>query len=82
MGAQPSPRLVIWGHHDSSFLYDRDLPQWPLENPPVGYCYVKIMGRPGPAWRNAPFLTQTEQVRYTFAPRSMASAPSNQEAPR
>ncbi len=59
---QPSSRLVIWGHHDSSFLYDLGLPTWPIENPPVGYCYVKIMGRPGSGWRNAPFLTQTEQV--------------------
>ena len=61
-GEQPNPRLVIWGHHDSSFLYDLDNPKWPIENPPVGYCYVKIMGRPGSAWRNAPFLTQTEQI--------------------
>ncbi|MEN8227665.1 MAG: hypothetical protein ABFS38_05880 [Bacteroidota bacterium] len=57
-----SQRLVIWGHHDSSFLYDRDMPAWPVTNPPVGYCYVKIMGRPGSAWRNAPFLTRTEMV--------------------
>lgn len=58
-----SPRLVIWGHHDSSFLYDRDLPKWPNNNyPPVGYCYVKIMGRPGLGWRNTPFLTRTEEV--------------------
>ncbi len=57
-----SQRLVIWGHHDSSFLYDLDQPEWPVSNPPVGYCYVKIMGRPGSTWRNAPFLTKTEQV--------------------
>ncbi len=63
MGKLSSPRLVIWGHHDSSFLYDRDLPQWPnTNNPPVGYCYVKIMGRPGSGWRNTPFQTRTEQV--------------------
>ncbi len=57
-----SQRLVIWGHHDSSFLYDRDMPAWPVTNPPVGYCYVKIMGRPGSAWRNSPYLTRTEMV--------------------
>ncbi len=58
-----SPRLVIWGHHDSSFLYDRKGPDWDIgPRPPVGYCYVKIMGRPGSAWRNAPFLTKTETV--------------------
>ncbi|GMQ80262.1 MAG: hypothetical protein BMS9Abin04_224 [Planctomycetia bacterium] len=62
VGAQPAARLVVWGHHDSSFLYDHDRPPWPIERPPVGYCYVKIMGRPGSAWRNAPFLTQVEQV--------------------
>ncbi len=63
MGKLSSPRLVIWGHHDSSFLYDRDLPKWPNTNdPPVGYCYVKIMGRPGLSWRNTPFQTRTEQV--------------------
>lgn len=63
MGKLSSPRLVIWGHHDSSFLYDLDLPEWPNTNkPPVGYCYVKIMSRPGSAWRNTPFLTRTEQV--------------------
>ena len=63
MGKFSSPRLVIWGHHDSSFLYDRDMPKWPNTNyPPVGYCYVKIMGRPGLAWRNTPFMTRTEQV--------------------
>ncbi len=63
MGKLTSPRLVIWGHHDSSFLYDRDLPKWPNTNyPPVGYCYVKIMGRPGLSWRNTPFLTRTENV--------------------
>lgn len=62
VGAQPLPRLVIWGHHDSSLLYDWGLPPWSATKPPVGYCYVKIMGRPGSAWRNAPYLTQTEQV--------------------
>ena len=63
MGKLTSPRLVIWGHHDSSFLYDMDLPKWPnTNNPPVGYCYVKIMGRPGSAWRNTPFQTRTEQL--------------------
>jgi len=63
MGKLSSPRLVIWGHHDSSFLYDRDLPKWPnTNNPPVGYCYVKIMGRPGLGWRNTPFQTRTEEL--------------------
>ena len=63
VGNVSSPRLVIWGHHDSSFLYDRSLSPWPDTNdPPVGYCYVKIMGRPGSAWRNSPFLTKTEMV--------------------
>jgi len=63
MGKLSSPRLVIWGHHDSSFLYDLDLPKWPnTNNPPVGYCYVKIMSRPGSSWRNTPFQTKTEQV--------------------
>jgi len=57
-----SQRLVIWGHHDSSFLYDHDMPEWPVLNPPVGYCYVKIMGRPGSAWRNIPFQTRTEMI--------------------
>ena len=59
--AQPSPRLLIWGHHDSSFLYDLDT-DWPREYPPVGYCYTKILGRPGSGWRNSPLLTRTEQV--------------------
>ena len=54
--------LVIWGHHDSSFLYDLDLPKESIQSPLVGYCYVKIMGRPGSGWRNAPFLTRMEQV--------------------
>jgi len=63
MSKLSSPRLVIWGHHDSSFLYDRELPKWPNDNnPPVGYCYVKIMGRPGSSWRNTPFQTRTEQI--------------------
>jgi hypothetical protein len=62
IGAVPVPKLVVWGHHDSSFLYDLGLPELPQSKAPVGYCYVKIMGRPGPAWRNAPFLTRTEQV--------------------
>lgn len=63
MGQFSSPRLLIWGHHDSSFLYDRDVPPWPNNNhPPVGYCYVKIMSRPGLAWRNTPFQTKTEQM--------------------
>ncbi len=62
MGEQPIPKLTIWGHHDSSFLYDIDSPEWPIKNPPVGYCYVHIMGRPGSGWRNSPFLTLTEQV--------------------
>ncbi len=57
-----SPRLIIWGHHDSSFLYDIDMPEWQIFNPLVGYCYVKIMGRPGSVWRNSPFLTRTEMV--------------------
>jgi hypothetical protein len=60
--AQPSPRLLVWGHHDSSFLYDRNRSGSLRADVPVGYCYTKIMGRPGSAWRNAPFLTQTEQV--------------------
>ena len=59
--AQLSPRLLVWGHHDSSLLYDHDM-SWPDAHPAVGYCYVKIMGRPGSGWRNAPFLTLTEQV--------------------
>ena len=58
---QSSRRLLVWGHHDSSFLYDHDM-DWPDVHPAVGYCYVKIMGRPGSGWRNAPFLTLTEQV--------------------
>jgi hypothetical protein len=58
----PNPRLVIWGHHDSSFLYDRGGPSWARNDLPVGYCYVKIMGRPGSMWRNIPFLTKTERV--------------------
>lgn len=62
IGAAPSPRLVVWGHHDSSFLYDLGRPNVTSSPAPLGYCYVKIMGRPGPAWRNAPFLTRTEQV--------------------
>ncbi len=59
--AQPSKRLLVWGHHDSSFLYDHDM-TWPDVHPAVGYCYTHIMGRPGSGWRNAPFLTRTEQV--------------------
>ena len=62
VGGISSPRLVVWGHHDSSFLYDFDMPEWKIFNPLVGYCYVKIMGRPGPVWRNSPFLTKTEMV--------------------
>lgn len=58
---QPPKRLLVWGHHDSSFLYDRDM-AWPNVHPAVGYCFVHIMGRPGSGWRNAPFLTRTEQV--------------------
>ncbi len=57
-------RLIIWGHHDSSFLYDLRGPEWKFKNPDVGYCYVKIMGRPGPVWRNAPFLTLTERILH------------------
>ena len=57
-----SQRLIVWGHHDSSFLFDLDMPAWPVTNPPVGYCYVKIMSRPGSAWRNSPYLTRTEMV--------------------
>lgn len=59
--AQSSKRLLVWGHHDSSFLYDHD-EAWPNVHPAVGYCYVHIMGRPGSGWRNAPFLTRTEQI--------------------
>lgn len=59
--AQSSKRLLVWGHHDSSFLYDHDV-TWPDVHPAVGYCYVHIMGRPGSGWRNAPFLTRTEQI--------------------
>jgi hypothetical protein len=59
--AQPSKRLLVWGHHDSSFLYDHDV-SWPDVHPAVGYCYTHIMGRPGSGWRNGPFLTRTEQV--------------------
>ncbi|MCA9436013.1 MAG: hypothetical protein KC978_09540, partial [Candidatus Omnitrophica bacterium] len=55
-------KLIVWGHHDSSLLYDLDQPQWPFEDPTVGYCFVKIMSRPGSAWRNAPLLTLTEQI--------------------
>lgn len=62
IGNISSPRLVIWGHHDSSLLYDREFPDWPTNNPPVGYCYTKIMGRPGSMWRNSPFLTKTERI--------------------
>ncbi len=62
VGNLSSPRLLIWGHHDSSFLYDLDMPEWQIPNPLIGYCYVKIMGRPGSAWRNSPFLTKTEMV--------------------
>ncbi|MCC6698547.1 MAG: hypothetical protein IT365_23190 [Candidatus Hydrogenedentes bacterium] len=62
MGTAPAPRLLVWGHHDSSFLYDLGRTDWPAPGQPVGYCYTKIMGRPGPAWRNAPFLTETEEV--------------------
>ena len=61
-GSLSFPRLLIWGHHDSSFLYDLDMPEWQIPNPLVGYCYVKIMGRPGSTWRNSPFLTKTEMV--------------------
>ncbi len=57
-------RLIIWGHHDSSFLYDLRSPDWKFKNPDVGYCYVKIMGRPGPVWRNSPFLTLTERILH------------------
>lgn len=62
IGNLSSPRLLIWGHHDSSFLYDLDMPEWRVPNPLIGYCYVKIMGRPGLGWRNSPFLTRTEMV--------------------
>jgi hypothetical protein len=62
LARQPNPRLMIWGHHDASFLYDQSSPPWPDAGGPVGYCYTKIMGRPGSAWRNAPFLTQIEDV--------------------
>ena len=62
MAGVSSPRLLIWGHHDSSFLYDLNMPEWRVPNPMIGYCYVKIMGRPGLAWRNSPFLTKTEMV--------------------
>ncbi len=62
MGKASSQRLLIWGHHDSSFLYDLDMPEWRRRDPLIGYCYVKIMGRPGLAWRNSPFLTKTEMV--------------------
>ena len=62
MASLPHPRLVIWGHHDSSFLYDLQGIDPPDARLPLGYCYTKIMGRPGPAWRNAPFLTLTEQT--------------------
>jgi len=62
VAALPSPRLVIWGHHDSSLLYDREDPPRQIADPPVGYCYVKIMGRPGSMWRNTPFLTKTERI--------------------
>ena len=57
-------RLIIWGHHDSSFLYDLRGPKWKFKDPDVGYCYVKIMGRPGPVWRNSPFLTLTERILH------------------
>lgn len=62
VGAAPVPKLVVWGHHDSSFLYDLGRTGVAQSEAPLGYCYVKIMGRPGPTWRNAPFLTRTEQV--------------------
>lgn len=62
IGSAPIPKLVVWGHHDSSFLYDLGRTGAAQSEAPLGYCYVKIMGRPGPAWRNAPFLTRTEQV--------------------
>ncbi len=62
VGNISSPRLVVWGHHDSSLLYDWDMPEYQKFNPLVGYCYVKIMGRPGSVWRNSPFLTKTEMV--------------------
>ncbi|MCC6490335.1 MAG: hypothetical protein IT364_22820 [Candidatus Hydrogenedentes bacterium] len=62
MATAPASRLLVWGHHDSSFLYDLGRTDWPAPGQPVGYCYTKIMGRPGPAWRNAPFLTETEEV--------------------
>jgi len=62
VGNLASPRLVIWGHHDASLLYDHHLPKWPVSNPPVGYCYVKVMSRPSLAWRNTPFQTKIEQI--------------------
>ncbi len=62
VGNLPSPRLVIWGHHDGSYIYDHTMPAWPISDPPVGYCYVKVMSRPSSAWRNTPFMTKTEQV--------------------
>lgn len=58
----PKQKLLVWGHHDSSFLYDLDSDVPDPGAHPIGYCYTKIMGRPGPAWRNAPFLSLTEQV--------------------
>ena len=57
-----SPRLVIWGHHDISFMYYHNMPKWPISNPPVGYCYVKVMTRPSLGWRNTPFSTKTEMI--------------------
>ncbi len=63
VGDMPSQRLIIWGHHDASFIYYHDLPKWPDTNkPPVGYCYVKVMSRPSLGWRNTPFHTQTEDI--------------------
>ncbi len=62
-GDLSSQRLVIWGHHDIPFIYYRDLPPWPdTDKPPVGYCYVKVMSRPSPGWRNTPYATQTERI--------------------
>ncbi len=62
VGNLSSPRLVIWGHHDASFIYYHKLPEWPVSNPPVGYCYVKVMSRPSLGWRNTPFFTKTEMI--------------------
>lgn len=62
VGNLSSPRLIIWGHHDASFIYYHNLPEWPVSNPPVGYCYVKVMSRPSLSWRNTPFFTRTEMI--------------------